>query len=95
MQIDAKRVRELAELAQLELGPDEVERMGVDLQAILTYVEKLGELDTDGVPPTAHVLDLATPLRDDRVRDVLPAEQALRNAPKRDAQAMVVPKVIE
>lgn len=95
MEIDAKLVSELAELAQLDLGQEEVERMRRDLQAILTYVEKLAELDTHGVPETAHVLDLATPLRDDRVRDVLPAEQALRNAPDHDEQAMVVPKVVE
>ncbi len=60
----------MARLAQLELTSDEVERMRRDLDAVLTYVEQLGELDTADVPATTHVLDLATPLRSDEVHDV-------------------------
>ncbi len=95
MKISADQVLELAVLAQLHLEPDEVERMRRDLDAILEYVDKLSELDTEGVPPTAHVLDIDTPYRDDRVRGVLPVSEAIRNAPEHDESQMIVPKVIE
>ncbi len=95
MKITEELVLELAELARLRLEPDEAKRMQRDLDAILGYVEKLDELDTSDVPPTAHVLDVATPYREDRVRDVLPVEEAVRNAPEHDSNSMIVPKVIE
>jgi aspartyl-tRNA(Asn)/glutamyl-tRNA(Gln) amidotransferase subunit C len=95
MRISAETVLELADLARLRLDPEEVERMRRDLDAILGYVEKLSELDTTQVPPTAHVLDIATPLRLDRVAGVLPVKEVVRNAPQHDESSMIVPKVIE
>ncbi len=88
-------VLHLAELARVRLDDEEALRMCEDLDAILAYVELLDELDTEGVPPTAHVLDLVTPFRSDEVRDVLAVEEAVRNAPRRTKNAMVVPKVME
>ncbi len=95
MKISAETVLELAELARLQLSPEEVERMQRDLDSILEYVDKLSELDTEGVPPTAHVLDIATPYRADEVAGVLPVEEVVRNAPVHDTTSMIVPKVIE
>lgn len=95
MKIERETVLYLAELARIRLSPAEVERMRADLDAILGYVEMLSELDTEGVEPTAHVLDIATPFRGDEVRDVLPAAEAVRNAPRHTGNAMVVPRVIE
>ena len=95
MKIGADQVLELAELAQLRLEPDEAERMRRDLDAILEYVDKLRELDTDGVEPTAHVLEISTPYRKDAVGGVLPVSEAIRNAPEHDESQMIVPKVIE
>ncbi len=95
MKIDEETVRELARLASLELEPEEVERMRRDLDAILEYVEKLQALDTEGVPPTAHVLDIETPYRPDTVGGVLSVSEAIRNAPEHDDAQMIVPKVIE
>jgi aspartyl-tRNA(Asn)/glutamyl-tRNA(Gln) amidotransferase subunit C len=95
VKISAETVRYLAGLASLELSPDEVRSMQRDLDRVLEYVERLGDLDTEGVPPTAHVLDLPTPYRDDVVKDVLSVEEAIRNAPDHDEHAMLVPKVIE
>ena len=93
MQISAKTVRDLCDLAKLELEPDELEQMQRDLARILDHVEQLAELDTSGVEPTTHALGLATPLRADRVARVLPADLALRNAPQRCGTALVVPQV--
>lgn len=95
MKISAETVQYLAELASLRLSDEEVARMQRDLDAILAYVDKLQELDTSDVPPTAHVLDIMTPYREDVVRDVLPVEEAVRNAPEHDRSSMHVPKVIE
>jgi aspartyl-tRNA(Asn)/glutamyl-tRNA(Gln) amidotransferase subunit C len=95
VEITADTVRGLAALARLELDDVQVERMRRDLAAMLDYVEQLSELDVSGVPPTAHVLDVATPFRtDDEVRR-LPVEEVVRNAPRHDRGSYVVPKVIE
>ncbi|MEE8312830.1 MAG: Asp-tRNA(Asn)/Glu-tRNA(Gln) amidotransferase subunit GatC [Myxococcota bacterium] len=95
MRIAAETILHIARLAQLELTPDEVERVRRDLDSILTYVEQLAELDTSNVTPTTHILDLATPLRDDEVRDVLRVDEVVRNAPEHTDSSMVVPKVLE
>ena len=95
MKISEETVRHLADLASLKLSPDEVARMQRDLDAILEYVDKLSQLDTDDVAPTAHVLDIATPYRPDEVKGVLAVEEVVRNAPEHTENAMVVPKVVE
>lgn len=95
MKISEEIVRYLAELASLKLSDEEVAGMQRDLDAILAYVDKLSELDTDDVPPTAHVLDITTPYREDTVRDVLPVDEVLRNAPDHDSNSMIVPRVVE
>ncbi len=95
MKINAETVQRLAELARLRLEGDEVERMQRDLESILNYVDKLAELDTTDVPPTTHVLDMRTPMREDSVEGVLTVEEAVRNAPEHDTASMLVPKVLE
>ena len=95
VEIDADTVLYMAELAAVELTADEVERMRRDLGAILGYVETLDEVDTSDVPPTTHVLDIETPLRPDEVRNVLSAEDVVRNAPDHTENTMVVPKVLD
>jgi len=95
MNITRETVLYVARLARLRLSDEEVPRMQRDLDAILGYVAELRELDTTGVPPTTHVLEIATPLRRDEVRDVLPVAEVVRNAPAHDESAMIVPKVLE
>jgi aspartyl-tRNA(Asn)/glutamyl-tRNA(Gln) amidotransferase subunit C len=95
MRISRDTVLYIAKLARLRLADTEVERMRRDLDAILGYVESLQKLDTTGVPPTTHVLDIATPLRGDVVSGVLPVSEVVRNAPEHTDTAMVVPKVLE
>jgi len=95
MKITGETVRQLCELARLHLEPEEAERMRRDLARILDYVEKLSELDTTGIPPTSHVVEMPTPTREDRGERVLSVEEALRNAPRVSGSAFVVPRVIE
>ena len=85
----------MADLAKLELSSEALEAMCQDLGAILDYVEALEAVPTEGVEPTTHVLDVATPLRADRVDRVLPVEDAVRNAPEHNEASFVVPKVVE
>ncbi|MEO1172798.1 MAG: Asp-tRNA(Asn)/Glu-tRNA(Gln) amidotransferase subunit GatC, partial [Myxococcota bacterium] len=81
--INAEEVQRIAKLARLKLDADEVESLTVDIEKILTYVEKLNELKTDDVEPTAHAVPLPTKYREDQVGDELPVEMALANAPER------------
>jgi aspartyl-tRNA(Asn)/glutamyl-tRNA(Gln) amidotransferase subunit C len=95
MQVTDELVRALADLAELELSSAEVARMRRDLEAVLGYVERIAELDTSAVPPTAHALELATPLRPDEAGDPLPVGEVVRMAPEHGRDALVVPKVLE
>lgn len=95
MKIGPRLLDDLSALAMLRFDRSEREGMLRDLEAILDYVEKLKELDTRDVPPTAHLFDVDTPLREDRVDRVLPVDEALRNAPEREGTSLVVPKVLE
>jgi len=82
-------------LARLALDEDELLRMARELDAVLGYVASLSRVDTRDVPPTAHVVPLATPLRDDVPSAPLDPDLALANAPEREGSSFVVPKVIE
>jgi len=72
----------VARLARLELSDDEVERMSVELSKVLDHIEKIGELDLDGVPPTSHVIDVVNALRADEPEPSLPREVILAAAPE-------------
>jgi aspartyl-tRNA(Asn)/glutamyl-tRNA(Gln) amidotransferase subunit C len=94
-QISKKEVRYVAALARLEMDEQELESYGKDLGDILGYVTKLNEIDTSGVEPTAHVISVDTPFRDDERGESFSHEQSLRNAPQREGFYFQVPQVIE
>ena len=79
--IDRDQVLHVARLARLRLSDEEVERMTGELSKILEHVERMNELDLDGVEPTSHVVELQNVLREDVPRDGLPRERALAQAP--------------
>jgi aspartyl-tRNA(Asn)/glutamyl-tRNA(Gln) amidotransferase subunit C len=96
MKVTEKDVQYVAELANLELTPEESERMLRDMNAILDHVDKLNELDTTGVEPMAQVFaDKHEALRDDVVRPSLDRAAVMKGAPKTDGAFFKVPKVIE
>ncbi len=98
MKINLEQVRYVAALANLELSEPETERMAHDLDEILTYMDKLNELDTAGVEPMAQVLYAAADavaLREDVPGATLPNAEALANAPLAGAGQFKVPKIIE
>ena len=95
MKLTPQDIRHVAELARLEVSGADVELYLRELGSILDYVAKLGELPTDGVPPTAGVGVEHLPLRPDEVREQLPREEALRNAPDVRNDHFRVPRVVE
>ncbi len=100
-----KDVSYVAELANLDLTPDERTRMLKDLNSILGYIDRLNELDTSNVEPMAQVASrygerkdgdaFLYAMREDETRPCLPHEEALKNAPSTDGTFFKVPKVIE
>ena len=95
MKISKQEVEHVARLARLELSEQDKEKLTDQLSNILTYVEQLNGLDTAGVTPTSHVLDINNVMRDDTPMDSLPQERALANAPEKAAGHYKVPKIIE
>ena len=92
--ITPDQVRHVAKLARLALDEPELQRLRGQLDSILEYVAKIGEVDVTGVEPLAHAADLKNVLRDDVVERALPVEQVLQNAPDTDGPFFKVPKVI-
>jgi len=85
----------VAHLARIELSPDERERLGAQLGQILGYVDKLKEVNVEGVEPTAHAFPLVNVTRADETRPSLPHDEAMRNAPKTAGGLFVVPKIVD
>ena len=95
MKITRKEVEHVALLARLNLAEEEIETFTGQMDAILAYVDKLNELDTAGIVPTAHAVPMENAFRPDEVRPSIGAENALANAPVKIDGFFSVPKVIE
>jgi aspartyl-tRNA(Asn)/glutamyl-tRNA(Gln) amidotransferase subunit C len=89
--IDREQVLHVARLARLQLDDDEVERMAGELSQILGHVERISELDLEGVEPTSHVVEVTDALRPDEPRPCLDREVALAAAPARTEDGFLVP----
>ena len=94
MKITIDEVNYVAALARLELKPKEAEAMAGQLDKILSYVDKLNEIDTSQTEPTTHAISITNAFREDELRDSLGQEKALANAPRQNGESFVVPKVI-
>ena len=95
MAISQDDVRYIARLARLRFTPKEEARLAEEMSRILDYVDQLDELDTSGVPPMTHVLDLHNVAREDAVQQRISQDEALHNALDTDGDYFRVPKVIE
>lgn len=93
--IDEAQVRRVALLSRLELSDEEVTQFSTQLSAIVEYIEKLNELDTDNVEPLAHCLPVHNVLRDDMPLPSLSNDAALANAPERQDEYFKVPKILD
>ena len=94
MKIDDQIIEKISGLAYLEFGEGEKEKIRQDLEQILTFVEKLKELDTENVEPLVYLSDKTEVLREDRMIPTISNEEALLNAPEKSGRFFKVPKVI-
>jgi aspartyl-tRNA(Asn)/glutamyl-tRNA(Gln) amidotransferase subunit C len=95
MKINREHLDKIAHLARLEFEEKDAEKMMSDMTAIVGWVEKLKEVDTEGVEPLTTMSYEINVLREDEIREHLSHERALINAPKKDKDYFRVPKVIE
>ena len=94
MIIGMKDVEHIAKLAKLEFNDDEMTEFTRQFNEILSFMEKLNELDTSKVEPLSHVIELQNVFRDDEPKPSIPTEEALKNAPSKNEKFFKVPKVI-
>ena len=95
MSVSHEQVRHIAKLARIAMSKEELERLVPELNAIIGWVEQLGEVNTEGVEPLATVIDQKLRLRDDAVTDGDIRDDVLANAPDAQHGFFAVPKVIE
>ena len=95
MKITREEVEHVAGLARLTLDESEMVAMTEQMDAILSYVDKLSELETDAIEPTAHAVPMDNAFRDDRETPSIGTEAAMTNAPATAEGCFLVPKVIE
>ncbi len=95
MSVDAATVRRIGRLARIRIEEGEVEKYRSELNAILGFVEQLGEVDVAGVEPMTSVTPMQLRRREDRVTDGGYPEQIVKNAPLTEDNFFMVPKVIE
>ncbi|MCA9778646.1 MAG: Asp-tRNA(Asn)/Glu-tRNA(Gln) amidotransferase subunit GatC [Candidatus Eremiobacteraeota bacterium] len=88
-------VEYVAGLAQLDLDDAAKSRLVQEMSDILSYMDKLNELDTDGVEPMMHAMALTNIFREDEVKPSMPRELALRGAPMHDTEYFMVPKILD
>ncbi|HXP77550.1 MAG TPA: Asp-tRNA(Asn)/Glu-tRNA(Gln) amidotransferase subunit GatC [Stellaceae bacterium] len=95
MALDKATVARIATLARIKVPESELEQLAGELSHILTWIEQLGEVNTDGVEPMASVAEMTLPMREDRVTDGNVPDKILSNAPQQAHGFFLVPKVVE
>lgn len=93
MAISESDVRHVAMLARLALTDEQVATLAAELSGVLGHIDELQRLNLEGVEPTAHPLAITNSTRADVVRECLPRELALRNAPASDGRAFLIPAI--
>ncbi|HQF43266.1 MAG TPA: Asp-tRNA(Asn)/Glu-tRNA(Gln) amidotransferase subunit GatC [Ignavibacteriaceae bacterium] len=94
MSVTKKDVEKIAELAKLKFTDDELENFTHQMNEILSYMDKLNELDTENVKPLSHPVEQINVFREDELRPSVSTEESLKNAPDKTDQHFKVPKVI-
>ncbi len=94
MKITREEVKHVAHLAKLNLSEEELVKMTGQLDNILSYVDKLDELDTTGIKPTTHAFSVSNAFREDVVVESLSQDEAVANAPQQNGESFIVPKII-
>ena len=92
--INEQQIRHVAKLARLKITDEQVKTFTPQLNAILTYIAQLEQLDTSNIEPLAHCLPVSNVLRDDTINPSLSNTDALANAPAKDGEFFTIPKVL-
>ena len=95
MQITPDLIKYLEKLARITLTEDEEKKVGNELQDILTYIDMLNELDTDGVEAMSHCFPVTNVMREDEVQPSMSADEIVANAPESQYGCFVVPKTVD
>jgi aspartyl-tRNA(Asn)/glutamyl-tRNA(Gln) amidotransferase subunit C len=95
MKVTRETIEYVAGLARLNLTPEEEARLTTDMESIISYVDKLNELDTEGIEPMEHVIPIRNVLREDVAEKSYDREKILANAPSGEDGCFKVPKVVE
>jgi aspartyl-tRNA(Asn)/glutamyl-tRNA(Gln) amidotransferase subunit C len=95
MKIDKESLKKIAHLARLEIKPEEEEGILRSMDSVLTWMEQLNEVDTEGVEPLTHILSEVNNWREDVGINTMSREDVLANAPAKNTSYIMVPKVIE
>lgn len=93
--VTEETINKLAELAKLEFDENSKAQIQNDLNKMLAFVDKLNELDTEGLEPLIYMNNEQTILREDEVKSEITQDEALRNAPQKDSDYIKVPKVLD
>ena len=95
MSIDKDTVKHISKLARISLDDKKVDSLTKNLSAIITFIEKLNELNTDKIIPLTSIIDASLTSRKDDVKNEKIRDQILKNSPEKNEEFFVVPKVIE
>ena len=95
MEISSKLIEDIAALAKLEFDEKSAEQMKVDLERIIGFIDKLSEIDTDGVEPLIYLSEEVSVLREDGIKAMVSQVEALKNAPEKDSDYFKVPTVLK
>ncbi|KAA6440220.1 Asp-tRNA(Asn)/Glu-tRNA(Gln) amidotransferase subunit GatC [Dyadobacter flavalbus] len=95
MKIDQESLKKIANLARLEIKPEEESAILGSMDSVLTWMEQLNQVNTEGVEPLTHIMDEVNNWREDESVNILSREEALSNAPSKNSTYIMVPKVIE
>jgi len=94
MKITRDEVLYVADLARLDLDEASIDKFAGQIGKILDYVDKLNEIDTEGIRPTSHAISLTNAFREDEQKEHLERDRALANAPEKEDGNFIVPKVV-
>ena len=95
MSIDKNTVKHISKLARISLDESKINNLSKDLSSIMTFIEKLNELNTDKTTPLTSIINTSLKTREDEVKDGKIRDQILKNSPEKNEEFFVVPKVIE
>ncbi len=94
MKMTKEEVLYVARLARLDLDAESIDKFAAQIDEILGYIEKLNQVDTEGIKATSHAISLTNVFRDDEQRPHLDREKVLANAPEKEEGQFVVPKIV-